>query len=138
MQKEKKTHFSLDALRTSACASLNEHLFIGYNKNSKSSKYGNVKVEFDGIKFDSKKECSRYLELRMLLRIGEIRELMLQVPFELNEGGTHSFKYIADFTYYLTKCNTFVVEDVKGFKTKLFEKKERLMLKLHGIKIKIT
>jgi Protein of unknown function (DUF1064) len=135
-QKQKKTHFDIEVLKRSACASKNEHLFIDYKR--KGSKYGNIKVEFDGYKFDSKKECTRYIQLRMLLRIGEISDLKLQQSFELNEGGTYSLKYIADFTYYETKNNTFVVEDVKGYETITFKKKEKLMLQIYNIVIKKT
>lgn len=49
----------------------------------KKSKYGAVKTEVDGIKFDSKREASRYQELRLLEQAGEITNLLLQVPFEL-------------------------------------------------------
>ncbi|WP_416330384.1 DUF1064 domain-containing protein, partial [[Clostridium] innocuum] len=49
----------------------------------KKSKYGAVKTEVDGIMFDSKREASRYQELRLLEQAGEITNLRLQVPFEL-------------------------------------------------------
>ena len=91
----------------------------------------------DGIKFDSTKEANRYLELKFLQTHGQITNLELQAPFDLNPGGTHTLKYIADFTYNDQDGN-FVVEDSKGFKTKEYLKKKRLMLKVHGIKIKET
>ena len=47
------------------------------------SKYHNRKVEIDGIKFDSTKEGERYLELKLLLKAGKIRDLQMQVEFEL-------------------------------------------------------
>jgi hypothetical protein len=47
----------------------------------KKSKYGAVKTEVDGIMFDSKREASRYQELRLLEQAGEITNLRLQVPF---------------------------------------------------------
>ena len=31
------------------------------------TKYGNTKVEYDGVKFDSKKEVRRYAELKLLV-----------------------------------------------------------------------
>jgi hypothetical protein len=94
---------------------------------------GNVKVEFDGHVFDSKRECSRYIQLRMLLVAGEITDLNLQVPYELNEGGTHSLKYVADFVY--IRNGSEVIEDSKGYKTVVYKKKRKLMLKLYGIEI---
>lgn len=47
------------------------------------SKYGANKVEIDNIKFDSKRESERYLELKQLEKLGIIKELQLQVEFEL-------------------------------------------------------
>jgi hypothetical protein len=100
----------------------------------KKSKYNNVKVKFDGYTFDSAKEMRRYIELRMLQTIGEITDLLLQIPFELNEGGSYSLKYVADFTYWVN--GRYIVEDVKGFRTAVYKKKKALMLKIHGIEIK--
>lgn len=97
------------------------------------SKMGNVKVELDGYTFDSKKECRRYVELRMLQTIGEIKDLRLQVPYELNEGGSHSLKYVADFEY--IRNGVKVTEDAKGYKTVTYKKKRKLMLSVHGITI---
>jgi len=41
------------------------------------SKYRNKKTEVDGIVFDSQKEASRYLDLKMLEVLGEIKNLEL-------------------------------------------------------------
>lgn len=98
------------------------------------SKYGAQKVTFDGIEFDSIKEGNRYLHLRMLRNAGYIRTLSLQVPFELNDGGTHSLKYIADFLYF--RNGVLVVEDAKGFRTKEYKKKRKLMKEVYNIEIK--
>lgn len=46
-------------------------------KRPKKSKYGAVKTEVDGIKFDSKHEALRYQELRLLEQAGEITNLRL-------------------------------------------------------------
>lgn len=119
----------------SACAGLNPHIKDGASV--RRQKYGNKKVTIDNIRFDSKKEAGRYLELRMQERCGLITDLKLQVSYELNEGGTHSLIYIADFVYLDDKGET-AVEDTKGFKTAVFKKKARLMKKIYGIEIKIT
>lgn len=50
---------------------------------SKYNKYHAQKVEFDGKRFDSRREARRYAELRLLERAGEITGLRTQVPFEL-------------------------------------------------------
>ncbi len=101
----------------------------------KRSKYGSKKVVVDGIQFDSQKEAARYKELLLLLKAGHIGLLRRQVEYELNPGGTHSLKYIADFVYMQAYTGIEVVEDCKGFRTAEYRKKRRLMKKVHGIKI---
>jgi hypothetical protein len=103
-------------------------------KPAKRTKHNNVKVETEDGVFDSKKEYKRYKELRILLKAGEIGFLAKQVQFELNEGGTHSLIYIADFVY-TTKEGKQVVEDVKGMRTAVYKKKRKLMKEIHGIEI---
>lgn len=109
-------------------------------KYSKTNKYHNKKVIINGIKFDSKKESQYYLKLKMLEKAGKIRDLRLQVPFVLLETfkvGDRTYrktKYIADFTYYDDKDKLHVV-DVKGFRTKEYELKKKLMAWKYGIEI---
>jgi len=130
--------FTLSDLKNSACAKLNPHLFGEVVKEKKQSKYSNKKCVVDDIEFDSTKEANRYKELKILLKAGHIGFLQLQVEYELNEGGSHSLKYVADFVYTDSLTGLQVVEDVKGFRTAVYRKKKRLMFKVHGIKIKET
>lgn len=127
---------SLNDLRNSPVAHLNRHLFECKNVKEKKHKYGATKSEVNGIVFDSKKEANRYKELLLLLKAGQIGILQLQVPYELNEGGSHSLKYIADFVYVDAMTGQTIVEDAKGYRTKEYLKKKRLMKKVHNIKIK--
>jgi hypothetical protein len=101
------------------------------------SKYSAVRTEVDGIKFASKRESKRYGELKMLQLAQEITDLRLQVPYELNPCGTFSYKYVADFVYKDRQGNE-IVEDVKGFRNQIYRKKAKLMLKVHGIRVKET
>ena len=104
-------------------------------------KYRNKKIIIDGHKFDSNREGDRYLELKLLLRAGAIQDLQMQVRFELipsqkDESGNvieRPVHYIADFVY--TENGKMVVEDAKGFKTKDYIIKRKLMLYLHGIRV---
>lgn len=104
------------------------------------NKYHNKKVIIDGIKFDSEKEGNYYLKLKMLEKAGKIRDLRLQVPFVVLETFKvcdrtyRKTKYIADFTYFDDKDKLHVV-DVKGFKTKEYELKKKLMAWKYGIEI---
>ncbi len=124
------------------------------------SKFHSKKITVDGITFDSKKEYRRYCELALLEKAGQIQSLELQKVFELipaqyenvsreeyikSKGKKtkgkcieRACKYIADFTY--MQDGKFIVEDVKGYKKgkayDLFVIKRKLMLYVHGIRIK--
>lgn len=104
--------------------------------NWRGSKFRNVITEVDGIKFASKKEAKRWVDLQIMQRAGLISDLKRQVRFELNEGGTFKYAYYADFTY--VENGHLVVEDAKGTLTREFKKKQKLMKKIHGITIKLT
>lgn len=107
-------------------------------KQKKRAKYSNEKVAYDGKVFHSKKEYRRYRELELLLKKGIIGFLECQVSYELNEGGTYSYKYIADFRYILAETGETIVEDTKGFLTRDYKKKRRLMKKIYQITVKET
>ena len=100
----------------------------------KYNKYSNKKVEFNGIKFDSKKEMRRYKELLLLQRAKKINFLELQPKFLLQEKFKYKGKteraiyYIADFKY-LRDDGKVVVEDVKGVETQVFKLKAKMFKK---------
>ena len=100
-------------------------------------KYNNTKIRVDGRLFDSKAEAARWQELQMLERAGEITELERQVEYELipKQKGERAVKYIADFRYVDHEGNT-VVEDTKGVRTPVYILKRKLMLRVHGIRIR--
>ncbi len=93
-------------------------------------KYGNRKVVVNNIRFDSKAEAERYLQLLALQNAGTISELVLQPEFVLVPAFTKNGKryrkitYLADFKYKLGD-DTYV-EDVKGFKTEVYRIKKKL------------
>ena len=104
------------------------------------NKYGARKLKApDGLVFDSVKEYQRWGELNILQRAGVISKLRRQVKYELipKQDGERACHYIADFVYVNDKGET-VVEDVKGFKTDVFRLKKKLMLWVHGIRVKET
>jgi len=119
----------------------------------KGNKYGNRKIEVDGITFDSKKEARRYNELLVLLKAGEISDLQRQVKYVLipsqrepdtigPRGGVksgklieHELSYVADFVY-KDKDGMTVVEDSKGFRTEAYKIKRKVALYLLGIRIR--
>lgn len=92
------------------------------------SKYKNVRVEIDGLKFDSKGEAKRWQELKLLERGGLISDLQRQVKYPLNCSGKMIANFIADYSY--IQNGKQVVEDFKSpatmtpafrLKAKLFE-----------------
>lgn len=106
------------------------------------SKYHSRKTVVDGQKFDSKKEARRYQELLLLEKAGVIKNLSRQVKFVLipsqrDENGKvveRECSYKADFTY--EEGIKTVVEDVKGYRTKEYIIKRKLMLYQYGIRIR--
>ena len=105
------------------------------------SKYGNKKVEINGIQFDSKREARRYLDLKAMEMAGQIQNLQLQVKYQLIPSQKIDGKvverevtYVADFVY--EQDGTVVVEDSKGHRTKDYILKRKMMLFFHGIRIK--
>ena len=101
------------------------------------AKYNNTKIRVDGRLFDSKAEAARWQELSLLERAGEITELERQVEYELipKQKGERAVKYIADFRYVDHEGKT-VVEDTKGVKTPVWIIKRKLMLRVHGIRVR--
>lgn len=103
------------------------------------SKYLNKKTIVDGIKFDSKKEASRYLELRAMEIRGEISLLRRQYPLILIEKSKYGrqIKYVADFTY--LQNGIVVVEDVKSpytAKNPIYRLKKRMVAEKYDVVIK--
>ena len=101
------------------------------------AKYNNTKIRVDGRLFDSKAEAARWQELQLLERAGEITELERQVEYELipKQKGERAVKYIADFRYKDHEGEV-VVEDTKGVKTPVWIIKRKLMLRVHGIRVR--
>lgn len=109
-----------------------------FGKSETKSKFRNEVVEFDGEKFDSKKELARYGELLLLQKNGDIKDLKKQFVFKLEVENKLICKYIADFTY-ITSGGKFVVEDVKSKHTRklpVYRIKKKLMAAIYGIEIK--
>lgn len=76
----------------------------------------------DGIRFPSKAESRTYGDLKMLQLAGEVSWFIRQPSFDLPGG----IKYRADFLV-VWKDQRVSVWDTKGFRTKEFDLKMRLM-----------
>lgn len=95
------------------------------------TKYGSKKVEFDGIKFDSKMEADFYKHLLELKEQGTVVDFTLQPVFELipkfvvNGKKRLASKYKADFLVRYVDGSEEII-DVKGFETTDFKLKKKL------------
>ena len=120
------------------------------------AKYKNRRVTFEGETYASRKELKRFQELELMQAAGRITGLRKQVKFVLipaqyepdwvdysksTQGRKQKGKlierevaYVADFVY--LKDGEMVVEDAKGFRTKDYIIKRKLMLFVHGIRVK--
>ena len=116
-------------------------------------RYGNVnKIEHDGIRFDSKREFLRYMDLKLLERAGEITDLLVHPKFPITIGGVpimvssnqhnkwdRHLTYEADFSYLeQPPLGERIIEDVKmqsGHRTGVYKLKRALMRAMgHDIK----
>lgn len=100
--------------------------------------------------YASKKEAKRAFALKLMEEAGQIRNLLEQVPFLLipKQDGERACTYVADFVYeeWCLDASTIparqqwleVVEDCKGMRTDVYRVKRKLMLMVHGIKIRET
>lgn len=104
-------------------------------------KYRNKKVSVNGIVFDSQKEASRYWELWIMQSQGVIKDLRTQVKYVLlpsQKGEVRTERpvaYIADFVYYDNEKGKEIVEDAKGYRTKEYIIKRKLMKYIHNIEV---
>lgn len=93
--------------------------------------------------YASRKEHRRANELQLMQRAGLISNLREQVSYELipPQRGTdgkvleRACTYIADFVYTDNATGQTIVEDTKGFRTKEYIIKRKLMLHVHGIRL---
>lgn len=76
-------------------------------------KYKNVKIDYNGRRYDSKFEGSYAAFLDMLLKAGEIKEWKPQHRIELRVNGIKITTYIADFRV-VTKDDTVQIHETKG------------------------
>ena len=122
------------------------------------NKYGARKVQVGDKILDSVHEGRRYQELLLRQRAGEIQSLETQVKFLLIPAQYETYErysdktgkrlkdgqrcleqkveYIADFVYQNMETGEWIVEDAKGCTTPEYVIKRKLMLAIHGIRVK--
>ena len=97
----------------------------------KKAKYGNTKVELDGITFDSIAEAARYVQLKE----GGAESLQIKPVYRFKCG----VKYIPDFRYekFIHGKWSIVLEDVKGFVVPIFSVKRKMLFSEFGIDVNV-
>ncbi len=108
--------------------------FLKFELKPRRSKFGNIKIEIDGIKFDSKKEANYYSKLVLLQKSGEVTSFELQPKFDMIVNGVKCGFYKADFRV-TWKSGSVKIIDVKGMKTPVYNLKKRIIEAMYGIKI---
>ena len=98
------------------------------------NKYNAKITEVNGIKFHSAAEARRYLELKLLERAGDISNLELQPRYDFELNGVNMGFYKADFRYFDHSLGQ-VTEDVKGYRTAMYNLKKKMMKAFYGIDI---
>jgi len=96
-------------------------------------KFRAVQTELDGIKFDSKKEAAYYTELKQQKRTGFIVFFLRQPAFDL----PGNVKYKADFQVFYADGRVRFI-DVKGFQTKDFIMKKKMVEALYPVEIEVV
>lgn len=100
----------------------------------KRQKYGNRKVEIDGMKFDSQHEADVYFgTLLPSWKCGAYKLLARQVPFDLPGG----IRYIADFVTVSVDGHMSVIDakSVATRKNRVYINKKKQMKAIWGIEI---
>ncbi len=116
---------------------------IDTNRVNIMNKYRAKPTVIDGIRFASKGEARRYVELRTLEKAGVISHLELQPAYKLYCGlepvkydSGRQAKYIADFRY-MDIERGLVVEDFKGMDTAVSKLKRAMVRAHYGISIEL-
>jgi hypothetical protein len=100
------------------------------------SKYHAKRTTVDGVTFASKAEATRWQELRLLERAGQIADLEYQPRYPLTVNGVLVGTYVGDARYRETATGEVVTEDTKGIRTPVYRLKAKLVRALYGITIR--
>ncbi|MBT8362008.1 MAG: DUF1064 domain-containing protein [Deltaproteobacteria bacterium] len=96
-------------------------------------KFNAVPTITNGIKFQSRKEARYYEELLWRQKAGDIVFFLRQVPFHLPGGVT----YRVDFQEFHADGTVHFVE-VKGYETKEWKMKKRMVEELYPVTITVV
>jgi len=123
-------------------ADVREALAAMNRPSGRRNKYGAQKTVVDGFVFDSKREAKRWGELVLMVRAGEITDLMRQPAYEIVVAPLKGppfvvAKFTADF-FYRDQTGKAIVEDVKSPPTRkntAYRLRKRLIEARYGFEI---
>lgn len=102
------------------------------------SKYGNLKTEYGGYVYMSKKEANYAMQLDYMKKATKLADRVShynrQVPFQITVNGKKICKYLADFEVFYVDGRKEIV-DVKGVRTNVYTLKKKLVEAQYGIEI---
>lgn len=103
------------------------------------NKFGAIKTDYNGIKYDSRKEAAYAQTLDLCKKaVGKsdrVVEIERQLPYLLEVNGVKICKYILDFKVKYADGRTEYI-DVKGVLTPVYKLKKKLVKAIHNIDIK--
>lgn len=102
------------------------------------TKYHAIPTVIDGIRFLSKREASRYQELKLLERGRLITELQLQPAFPITINGMKVCTVKLDFVYIDKITGKRIFEDSKGMDNPMSRLKRKLVQAMYGIEVLLT
>jgi hypothetical protein len=112
-------------------------------KTTGKAKYRNARCVADGMRFDSKLERDRYLELKWLSAKGAVKWFVRQCPFHLPGGIIYRADFLVVWSHDLGPLGEplhhvpVTVEDCKGVMTRVSHNKIRQVEEIYGIQIEI-
>lgn len=99
------------------------------SKSKKKNKFNASKIDFNGIRFDSKLEARVYEDLLFQLNIGDLKEIFRQVKIPLMVNEVLICTYICDFKT-IDKHGQVTYVEAKGMEMPVFRIKLKLFLAL--------
>ena len=107
-------------------------------KKPKKNKYNATPTEFEGFRYDSKKEAAFAQKLRLLQDAGKIKYFLRQVSFHLSAKPRVTYR--CDFMVANNDGHDQPTEffEVKGFMTDTARVKIAMTEKIYGVKINIV
>lgn len=107
-------------------------------KKTQMNKYRAIRTEVDGHTFPSRREATRYQQLKILQQAGKIARLQLQPAFDIYINDIKICKVILDFSYWDLEKRRPVYEDSKGIDNALSKLKRKMVEAAHDIRVTVV